>query len=58
MKKQSQTNLVHLVGLGKGPSLTDKARQGGLFPPVFPVIIGILLWGGLYLRDERLLATC
>lgn len=28
--------------------------SAGLFPLVFPVLLGILLWGGLYVRDERL----
>ena len=28
----------------------------GAFPIVFPVIFGILLWLGLYLRDARLRA--
>jgi len=27
---------------------------GGLFPILFPVILGALLWGGLCLRDGRL----
>jgi hypothetical protein len=26
------------------------------FPVVFPVLVGVLLWGGLYLRDARLRA--
>ncbi len=30
--------------------------EGGLFPIIFPVIFGALLWGGLYLRDGRLRA--
>jgi hypothetical protein len=25
-----------------------------LFSIVFPIIIGALIWGGLYMRDERL----
>jgi hypothetical protein len=29
---------------------------GGAFPIVFPVVLGALLWGGLYARDERLRA--
>jgi DoxX-like family len=27
---------------------------GGVGPIVFPIVIGVLLWAGLYLRDRRL----
>ena len=38
-----------------GGATAAQARVGaGLFPVLFPVIIGALIWGGLYLRDERL----
>jgi DoxX-like protein len=40
-----------------GGAVATHVRVGGpLFPILFPVIIGMLLWGGLYLRDERLRA--
>jgi hypothetical protein len=30
------------------------AARGSLFEILFPAIVGVLVWGGLYLRDERL----
>jgi hypothetical protein len=41
-----------------GGAVTTQVRVGesGLFPILFPVILGVLLWGGVYLRDERLRA--
>lgn len=38
-----------------GGAVAIHARVGGeLFSLAFPVLIGALLWGGLYLREERL----
>lgn len=38
-----------------GGAVATHVRVGGpLFAVVFPVIIGAMLWGGLYLRDRRL----
>jgi len=40
-----------------GGAIASHVRVGSeLFPLVFPLIIGALLWGGLYLRDARLRA--
>jgi len=40
-----------------GGAVATHVRVGeGLFPVLFPVILGVLLWGGLWLRDERLRA--
>ncbi len=40
-----------------GGALAIQIRSGAeLFPLVFPLIIGALLWGGLYLRDAQLRA--
>jgi hypothetical protein len=40
-----------------GGALATQVRAGAdLFPLVFPVMIGLLLWGGLYVRDDRLRA--
>ena len=40
-----------------GGAVNTHVRAGeGWFPILFPVIFGVLLWGGLYLRDERLRA--
>jgi hypothetical protein len=40
-----------------GGAIATQLRSGApAFPVVFPLIIGALLWGGLYLRDQRLRA--
>jgi len=37
-----------------GGAVATHVRVGGpLFSIIFPVILGAMLWGGLYLRDER-----
>jgi DoxX-like family len=38
-----------------GGAVASHVRVGDpVFPVVFPILIGILFWGGLYLRDDRL----
>jgi hypothetical protein len=38
-----------------GGAVATHVRAGeGLFPVFFPIIVGVLIWGGLWLRDERL----
>jgi hypothetical protein len=37
-----------------GAVATQVRVSAGVFPIVFPVILGALLWAGLYLRDQRL----
>ena len=40
-----------------GGAVATHVRVGeGLFPVFFPVILGVLIWLGLYLRDDRLRA--
>src|ERR1700681_580734 len=40
-----------------GGAVATHVRVGeGWCPTLFPVVFGALLWGGLYLRDERLRA--
>lgn len=40
-----------------GGAVATHVRVGGtLFEILFPVIFGVLVWGGLYLRDNRLRA--
>jgi hypothetical protein len=40
-----------------GGAIATNLRAGTpLFNVVFPIIIGALLWGGIYLRDQRLRA--
>jgi hypothetical protein len=37
-----------------GGAVATHVRVGGpMFSIIFPVIFGAMLWGGLYLRDER-----
>jgi hypothetical protein len=45
---------ILLTGYLGGAVATHVRVGDGAFPVVFPVILGALLWGGLYLRDERL----
>ena len=47
---------ILLTGYLGGAVATHVRAPEGLFPIVFPVIFGILLWLGLYLRDARLRA--
>jgi hypothetical protein len=38
-----------------GGAVASKVRvESGWFDLVFPVVFGVLLWGGLWLRDRRL----
>ena len=38
-----------------GGAVATHVRLGeGLFPVSFPIILGVLIWGGLWLRDTRL----
>ncbi len=47
---------VLLTGYLGGAIATHVRAGSDVFPVVFPVMIGTLLWGGLYLREERLRA--
>ena len=47
---------VLLTGFLGGAIASQVRIEAGLFPVVFPVILGTMIWGGLYLRDERLRA--
>jgi hypothetical protein len=40
-----------------GGAVATHVRVGDpWFPVLFPVIVGVLIWGGLFLRDDRLQA--
>lgn len=52
--RTSVLGAILLTGYLGGAVATHVRVGGGAFPVVFPVILGTLLWGGLYLRDERL----
>jgi hypothetical protein len=45
-----------LTGYLGGAVATQVRAEAPLFPVVFPLIIGALVWGGLALRDARLRA--
>ena len=45
---------ILLTGYLGGAVATNVRVGAGLFPICFPVVFGVLLWGGLFLRDERL----
>jgi hypothetical protein len=47
---------ILLTGYLGGAVATHVRIGTGWFPVLFPVIIGVLLWLGLYLRDDRLRA--
>jgi hypothetical protein len=52
--RTSVSGAVLLTGY-LGGAVASHVRVGDpVFPVVFPVLIGILFWGGLYLRDDRL----
>jgi hypothetical protein len=45
---------ILLTGYLGGAVATQVRAGGGPFPILFPVILGALLWGGLFLRDDRI----
>jgi DoxX-like family len=45
---------ILLTGYLGGAVNTHVRVSGGWFPILFPVILGVLLWGGLYLTEQRL----
>jgi len=45
---------ILLTGYLGGAVATHVRAGQGAFPIVFPIIIGALIWGGLYLREYRL----
>jgi len=50
---ESQRNRRRLTGYLGGAVATHVRASDGLFSIFFPVILGVLLWGGLFLRDDR-----
>jgi hypothetical protein len=45
---------ILLTGYLGGAVASHVRAEDGVFPVLFPVIVGALLWGGLVLRDGRL----
>jgi hypothetical protein len=48
---------ILLTGYLGGAVATHVRVGAGAFPIVFPIILGVLVWGGLFLRDERIRAV-
>jgi hypothetical protein len=47
---------ILLTGYLGGAVATHVRLSEGWFPVTFPILIGVLIWGGLWFRDERLRA--
>lgn len=45
---------ILLTGYLGGAVATHVRVSAGLFPIAFAIVLGVLVWGGLYLRDLRL----
>ncbi len=54
--KTSFLGAILLTGYLGGAVATHVRAGGSAFEILFPVIFGVMLWGGLYLRDTRLRA--
>ncbi len=54
--RTSVLGAILLTGYLGGAVATHVRVGESLFSIVFPIIFGVLIWGGLYLRDERLRA--
>lgn len=54
--RTSVLGAILLTGYLGGAVATHVRASGSLFEILFPAIMGALVWGGLYLRDERLRA--
>lgn len=54
--RTSVLGAILLTGYLGGATATHVRVGGPLFSILFPGIFGILIWGGLFLRDERLRA--
>jgi hypothetical protein len=45
---------ILLTGYLGGAAASKVRVQAGWFAVLFPVLLGVLLWGGLWLRDRRI----
>ncbi|MCU1335667.1 MAG: rane protein [Bryobacterales bacterium] len=54
--RTSMLGAVLLTGYLGGAVATHVRATSGWFEMVFPVLFGVLIWGGLWLRDNRLRA--
>ena len=56
MPRTSVLGAILLTGYLGGTVATNVRAGSELFSVFFPTIIGVLIWGGLFLRDRRLRA--
>jgi hypothetical protein len=56
IRRTSILGAILVTGYLGGAVATHVRVAEGLFPITFPIIMGLLIWGGLWLRDERLRA--
>ena len=54
LPKTSVLGAILLTGYLGGAVATHVRTSAGAFPILFAVVFGVLLWGGLYLRDRRI----
>ncbi|MHB8753441.1 MAG: DoxX family protein [Candidatus Acidiferrales bacterium] len=54
--RTSTLGAILLTGYLGGATVTNVRANDPVFETLFPVIFGVLVWGGLYLREERLRA--
>jgi DoxX-like family len=54
--RTSVLGAILLTGYLGGAVATHVRVGAGPFPVLFPIFFGVLIWGGLYLRDEGLRA--
>jgi hypothetical protein len=54
--RTSVLGAILLTGYLGGALVTQLRAGSSLFSVVFPIIIGALIWGGVFRRDERLRA--
>ena len=54
--RTSVLGAILLTGYLGGAVASHVRVRDDMFPVFFPVIVGVLLWGGLFLRDARLRA--
>ncbi len=53
IRRTAVLGAILLTGYLGGAVATHVRVGGPLFSILMPVILGVMLWGGLYLRDER-----
>jgi hypothetical protein len=54
--RTSVLGAILLTGYLGGAIATQLRAGSALFSVVFPIIVGVLIWGGLFLREDRLRA--